>query len=385
MTGAMRLASRLSSAAAKRACVLVLAAALSACSAAPKPVKKAEINNTPQFTAKEVGVPASPRVTENREVPKGGGRYQVGKPYKVRGKWYTPKEDPTYVATGRASWYGPNFHGRLTANGEIYNQYNLSAAHPTMPLPSYARVTNLKNNTSVIVRVNDRGPYAHGRVIDVSSKAADLLGFKSAGITDVKVEYVGRARVEGSDEKFLLASLRGPGSPEPGLTTPGSMLAMAPDARPAPADPLAQADILLASADVPVPTPRPANIAIGMPFLVASAGQAPLSFAAEMPAGRFAAAFSAVDRDEDRFAFALSTDAAAANREAVVSFGVFKTSDAAEFARLSLADLGVVSSRPAQGGWELTMIVGGDAADAGLAQARARGYGQARLLGPDLN
>lgn len=120
------------------------------------------------FSSKVFGVAASPRVTDSRIVRKGGGRSQVGKPYKVRGKWYYPKEQAGYVKTGKASWYGASFHGRLTANGEVYDMFGLSAAHPTFPLPSYARVTNLKTGSTVMVRVNDRGPYAEDRVMDLS-------------------------------------------------------------------------------------------------------------------------------------------------------------------------------------------------------------------------
>lgn len=189
---------------------------------------KSHINTTTKFSVAEYGVPASPRVTKTKRVKKGGGRSFVGKPYKVRGKWYTPKEDPDYDKAGLASWYGPNFHGRLTANGEIYDQFHLSAAHPTFPLPSYARVTNKKNGKSVIVRVNDRGPFAHGRIIDVSSKAADLLRMKKDGVAAVRVEYIGRAPLEGNDMPFLLASYDdGKGTaPQDQYGSSGVMLAM---------------------------------------------------------------------------------------------------------------------------------------------------------------
>lgn len=180
------------------------------------------------FSSKEYGVAASPRVTDSRIVRKGGGRAQVGKPYKVRGKWYYPKDEPGYVKTGKASWYGSSFHGRLTANGEVYDMFGLSAAHPTFPLPSYARVTNLETGASLMVRVNDRGPYARGRVMDMSSRAADLLGYKQAGIGDVKVEYVGKAPVEGDDTAMLMATYRPAAGADPindGMPT-GVMIAM---------------------------------------------------------------------------------------------------------------------------------------------------------------
>ncbi len=151
-------------------------------------------------------------VADGQEVPKGGGRYLVGNPYTIAGRTYVPHEG-RYTAVGLASWYGDAFHGRRTANGEIYDRNGITAAHPTMPLPSYARVTNLRNHRSMIVRVNDRGPYHTGRLMDLSAHAADALGFKSVGTAKVKVEYVGRASLEGSDDRKLLATLRDDGAP----------------------------------------------------------------------------------------------------------------------------------------------------------------------------
>ena len=154
------------------------------------------------------GVSSSPRVVAMGEpVPKGGGTYRIGKPYTVAGRVYVPEEDPNYRAEGMASWYGDDFHGRLTANGEVFDMTSLTAAHPTLPIPSYARVTNVRNGKSLIVRVNDRGPYHGNRLIDVSNKAAELLEFKSNGVAKVRVEYVGRAPLEGSDDRQLLATL----------------------------------------------------------------------------------------------------------------------------------------------------------------------------------
>lgn len=181
------------------------------------------------FAESEYGVKASPRITNKASnLPRGGGRDQIGKPYKVRGKVYYPKEDKNYVKTGQASWYGDAFHGRLTANGEIYDMTHLTGAHPTMPLPSYARVTNLENGSSVVVRINDRGPYSHGRLIDLSRRAAEMLDYQSAGTAKVKVEYVGRAPLDGEDDSYLMASYRpGNRAPDPsdGLPT-GVMIAM---------------------------------------------------------------------------------------------------------------------------------------------------------------
>jgi len=181
------------------------------------------------FAESVYGVKASPRVTNKKSnLPRGGGRDQLGKPYVVRGKTYVPKEEKRYKKTGLASWYGEAFHGRLTANGEIYDMTHLTGAHPTMPLPSYARVTNLDNGSSVIVRINDRGPYHPGRVVDLSHRAAHMLGYTNTGTAKVKVEYVGRAPLDGRDDSYLLASYKpGNKAPDPsdGLPT-GVMIAM---------------------------------------------------------------------------------------------------------------------------------------------------------------
>lgn len=161
-----------------------------------------------------LGVSASERVVGPGEaVPKGGGTYRVGKPYTVAGRVYVPEENPRYKAEGIASWYGDDFHGRKTANGEIFDMTSISAAHPTLPIPSYVRVTNLRNHRSLIVRVNDRGPYAHDRIIDLSTRAAKLLEFHGHGIAKVRVEYVGKAPLSGSDDMKLAATLRENGRP----------------------------------------------------------------------------------------------------------------------------------------------------------------------------
>ncbi len=161
--------------------LLAVSAALLAACASPQP--KAMVNTKKPlqgiFRRSRIwreGQPARHQSSASR-LPRGGGRDQLGKPYKVRGKWYYPKEDKSYRKVGAASWYGDAFHGRLTANGEIYDMTHLTAAHPTMPLPSYARVTNTKNGSSVIVRVNDRGPYArraHHRPVEAGRRDARL-------------------------------------------------------------------------------------------------------------------------------------------------------------------------------------------------------------------
>lgn len=119
-----------------------------------------------------------------------GGVYKVGTPYVIKGVRYLPAVDGDYDETGVASWYGPGFHTKTTANGETYDQNDLTAAHKTLPMPSYVRVTNLENGRAIVLRVNDRGPYAHGRVIDVSKRAAQLLGFEKQGTAKVRVRIV---------------------------------------------------------------------------------------------------------------------------------------------------------------------------------------------------
>src|SRR6266566_9304453 len=177
------------------------------------------------------GVSSSPRVVELGEpVPKGGGTYRVGKPYIVAGRIYVPEEDVNYREEGTASWYGDDFHGRLTANGEVFDMGSLTAAHPTLPMPCYARVTNIANGKSLIVRVNDRGPYHGNRLIDVSNKAAELLEFKGNGVARVRVEYVARAPLEGSDDRQLIATLRtGEPAPSPSLVRVASARSFVPE------------------------------------------------------------------------------------------------------------------------------------------------------------
>ena len=116
--------------------------------------------------------------------------YKVGDPYKIAGKWYYPAEDYTFSETGIASWYGEAFDGLKTANGEVYNMNALTAAHRTLPMPSAVRVVNLENGRSLVLRVNDRGPFARGRIIDVSRQAARMLGFEGAGTAKVRVEIL---------------------------------------------------------------------------------------------------------------------------------------------------------------------------------------------------
>lgn len=343
----------------------VSAALLSACSSSgDKPMVAKKLRSKEYFAESEYGVKASPRVTNLRSnLPRGGGRDQIGKPYQVRGKWYYPKEDKSYKKTGAASWYGDAFHGRLTANGEIYDMTNLTAAHPTMPLPSYARVTNTENGSSVIVRVNDRGPYAHGRIIDLSRKAAEMLDYTHSGIAKVKVEYVGRAPLDGRDDKFLMASYR-PGDAEPnatdGLPT-GVMIAMnGPQPNgdiPAPAfpgvlndNPGSGTNVASASQSLgdfvlpdvaPIAPPRP-GAGFGEPG--ESMSLATMGYAAETDLSRLAP-FAALSGSPE----ASSAWKGSVNRNEYVLVGTFADRSDADVIAAKLSDLGRIELQTAPG------------------------------------
>ena len=145
-------------------------------------------------TAKKIG--------QSSKQPGQQGHYKIGNPYKIKGVWYYPSVNYDYDKTGIASWYGPGFHGKLTANGETYDQNAMTAAHKTLPLPSIVRVTNLENGRSIKVTVNDRGPYAFGRVIDMSRRGAQLLGFHGKGTARVRV------RILAEESRMLAHSLK---------------------------------------------------------------------------------------------------------------------------------------------------------------------------------
>jgi rare lipoprotein A len=208
------------------------------------------------------GVSASPKVVADGEpIPKGGGTYRTGKPYTIAGKTYVPLDKPQgFREEGVASWYGDDFHGRLTANGEVYDMHSVSAAHPTLPIPSFARVTNLNNRRSIVVRINDRGPFHGNRIIDLSVKTAQALDFHRNGVAKVRVEYVGPASLEGTDDKILLATLRTDGQPAP-APSPVMVASAAPfvPAASAPALPASTTHTALRG-PVPVPPSRPFDV-----------------------------------------------------------------------------------------------------------------------------
>lgn len=198
------------------AVAMALTIALTGCSSSSQRPPKLSGLQAPQRDP-HLGVTPSPRVVADQpqrrstsgrfvSLRKGGGHRKLGKPYEIGGRWYTPKDDPDYDRTGIASWYGTDFHGRLTANGEIYDMNALTAAHKTLPLPSYAYVTNVANGRTVLVRINDRGPYAGNRIIDLSRAVARQLDLERSGIGRVRVQYAGPAPLDGNDyyeRKFL--------------------------------------------------------------------------------------------------------------------------------------------------------------------------------------
>lgn len=198
---------------------IVIALATANCASGPPSSRSASSGGVdPKY-----GVRASPRVVADGDaVPKGGGKHHIGRPYRVAGRTYVPNANPSYSRVGLASWYGAAFHGRRTSNGEVFDRYSVSAAHPTLPLPSYARVTNTYNGRSMVVRINDRGPFHGNRIIDVSERVAQALDFKSRGTASVRVDYMRQAGLRGSDDSRLMASLRTDGAMASldGITTP---------------------------------------------------------------------------------------------------------------------------------------------------------------------
>jgi len=147
----------------------------------------------PACAETELASHAVKRVQNQKPIParkKPTGNFKVGNTYKVKGKRYTPSETYSFTQTGLASWYGPNFHGKPTANGETFDKYELTAAHKTLQMPSIIRVTNLENGHSIIARVNDRGPFSGKRILDLSERSAELLDFKHKGTARVKIQVL---------------------------------------------------------------------------------------------------------------------------------------------------------------------------------------------------
>ncbi len=150
-------------------------------------------NHKTQSNAQKVSYRTSKTNVHAQPVPNGFAKQKIGSPYQIAGKWYVPFAEPDYDEVGIGSWYGPNFHGTPSATGEIFDQNALTAAHPTLPIPSLARVTNLENGRTVVVRINDRGPFVDDRIIDLSKHAARALDYQSNGTAKVRVQYIGLA------------------------------------------------------------------------------------------------------------------------------------------------------------------------------------------------
>jgi rare lipoprotein A len=209
-------------------------AGLSACASKPPP-------KAPQ---------AAPAQSSPNPTP--GGTYKVGNPYQIDGVWYYPQVDYSYNQTGIASWYGPGFHTKATANGEDYNENELTAAHQTLPMPSLVRVTNLENGRSIVVRINDRGPFVPGRIIDMSRRGAQLLGFDQKGTAKVRVEIL-------AEESRAIAAAA--------MNAGGTQVAGSPDGGPVP-QAAPRPTVTVEGAPLPPPRPAPART-VAAPVTVA--------------------------------------------------------------------------------------------------------------------
>jgi len=250
----MNLAPRLARAALRLGVAAGLCAGLAACAEshlASHAVKKAQ-----RGIAQREQQAAIPKDNERR-ADGSLSFYKIGEPYQIDGKWYYPKEDYSYRETGVASWYGDEFHGRFTANGEIFNMNAVSAAHRTLPMPSVVRITNLENGRSMVVRVNDRGPFAKDRIIDLSHRGANLLGFAAKGTARVKVEILEpesrkmkEAALQG--RRLTLAELVAGTEPDPDIAVPAPALSPA-QARAEPPPPLAAPRIAVSAVPLDAP------------------------------------------------------------------------------------------------------------------------------------
>jgi rare lipoprotein A len=273
----------------------------------------------------------------------GRSSYKVGGTYVVSGRVYTPDENYQYRETGMASWYGPGFHGRRTANGEAYNQHAMTAAHRTLPMPSVVRVTNLSNGNSVVLRVNDRGPFAQDRIIDLSRAAAEKLDMVRAGVASVRVEIlpeesrrVKEVAQNGGSVSEQVAAMRAAPSPAP----PTAIAAAAPPPPPPPP---------------PAPVPRPAPAPVTAPSITTVAARV-VPVSAPVASGYF------------------------------VQAGAFSTRDSAERVRATLAHFGDSSvSQTSFGPTSLYRVRLGPFASADAAQTTAgrvkqAGYRDARVV-----
>jgi len=394
---------------ARGAAIAGLAVMLAGCSSSA-PFSSYSGHSREYFSERTYGA-ASPRVVTAGPMPRGGGHAVVGVAYNVAGKTYVPTESPRFSQVGLASWYGDAFHGRLTANGEVYDVNGLTAAHPTFPLPSYARVTDLENGRSIIVRINDRGPFASGRIIDVSERVAGILGFQGDGTAKVKVDYVGPARMDGLDDQMLLASYRAPNSG-------GAMFAwLHPDTTPAVAPVAAPPPVVLAAATAaPLPRVRPVysytGVAAAPPMVIDSTDNTPVNddpLAPLIMRASMVSSFASpppISTAQDAAAdlaggHALHADLSAAARRAAaqmdshtvatataagvtVQLGAFGDPANASRIAASFAHFGSVDSQPAGGTRPLTVVrvvlkAGVSSAEV-LAAAAATGLSGARVV-----
>ena len=332
------------------------------------------------------GVPKEPEpdglgkrlVAIGQPAPKGGGHFKIGQPYEIDGVRYVPAEDPAYDRRGVASWYGELFHGRRTSNGEIFDMERLSAAHPTLPLPVYVKVTNLDNGLSAVVRVNDRGPFRDGRVIDLSRHTAEVLGFKRAGTANVRVRYLRKASLDG-DDTFERAYLSTRGYSEYARTTDE--------------DGMAEVAIAVGPPGPPAPPPLPDRRPDALGIAVAQSTPPPSRASSPKPTViRTAAAAEAgrVVRQAEPADVAVTGSIGPASQEEtqgpMIQAGYFKSHVNAQRARNALSVVGPVEVAPIadEGETFYRVRVGpfadGISAAAALADVADAGYRGARII-----
>lgn len=324
------------------------------------------------------GTPSGDSAREAAQASSGSGRYKVGKPYQIKGVWYYPQIDYNYHEVGVASWYGPGFHGEKTANGETYDMNALTAAHRTLPLPSVVRVTNLENGRSLKLTVNDRGPYVGGRIIDVSRRASQLLGFNVKGTTMVDVQ------IDAQDSIALARSLGAPSEAlvmGPSTVPSGPVLASSGNS----ATPVVGNSTIEPVADSPVATMDPigadedavanASAAAGIevaPLSLPDAGASGRKSGSSYPSSTPVATMSPIwSGDTPRY---------------YVQAGAFSDPGRADRARARLATIGPAHAMPSQinGQWLTRVRVGpfysNDEADRVLASVSQAGFPDSRVV-----
>jgi rare lipoprotein A len=317
-------------------------------------------------------------VAIGQPAPKGGGHFKIGQPYEIDGVRYVPAEDPAYDRRGVASWYGELFHGRRTSNGEIFDMERLSAAHPTLPLPVYVKVTNLDNGLSAVVRVNDRGPFRDERLIDLSRHTAEVLGFKRAGTANVRVRYLRKASLDG-DDTFERAYLSTRGySAYAGTTDDDGMAEVAiavgpPGPPPPPPLPDRRPDISVIAVAQATSQPSPATSAKPTVIRTAAAEDAGRVVLQAEPAD-VAVTGSIAPSPQDE------------TQGPMIQAGFFKNQENAQRARSALADVGPVEVAPIadEGETYYRVRVGpfadGISAAAALADVADAGYRGAKII-----